>query len=295
MHGFKGERTLMRIHIGERDKHQGKPLYQAIVELLRKRQYAGATVIRAIMGFGASARLHTDRLEILSLDLPIVVECIETEEKIEAILPELDRMIGGGLITLERARVILYRPELPEARRTDSWPIDATSWRTSGASHDVSAAHRLAHALVRSVRGPMWHGPALADAVEGLTAEQAAARPVPGGHSIWELVLHIAAWADIARERLAGARADPAPEQNFAAIGDPTEARWREAVARLEASYAALARAVESSDEATFAAPMPGRASPAWEMVQGVVEHGAYHGGQIALLRRALGIEPPRG
>jgi len=123
MHGFKGERVLMRIHIGERDKHEGKPLYQAIVELLRKKHYAGCTVLRAIMGFGATARLHTDRIEVLSLDLPIVLECVETEENIEAILPELDEMIGGGLITLERARVIMYRAELPPEKRTGGWSI----------------------------------------------------------------------------------------------------------------------------------------------------------------------------
>lgn len=117
MHGFKGERTLMRIHIGERDKAQpsGKPLYQAIVELLRARHFAGATVFRAIMGFGASARVRTDRVEVLSLDLPIVVECVDTEERIQEILPELDAMIGGGLITLERARVIMYRPDARQA------------------------------------------------------------------------------------------------------------------------------------------------------------------------------------
>ena len=109
MHGFKGERTLMRIHLGERDQFEGKPLYKAIVELLRGRHYAGATVLRAIMGYGASSRLRTDRIELLSLDLPIVVECVDTEERIEAILPELDRMIGGGLITLERAQVVIYR------------------------------------------------------------------------------------------------------------------------------------------------------------------------------------------
>lgn len=124
MQGFKGERTLMRIHIGERDKFEGKPLHQAIVELLRSRHCAGATVFRGIMGFGASSTLHTDRFLELSMDLPIVVECIETEEKIEAILPELDTMLGGGLITLERAKVIMYRAETPPDRRTGSWPID---------------------------------------------------------------------------------------------------------------------------------------------------------------------------
>lgn len=111
MHGLTGERTLMRIHLGERDKDKasGKPLYEAIVLLLRERHFAGATVTRAIMGFGASARMRTDRVEILSLDMPIVVEAVDTEERIQALLPDLDAMIGGGLITLEKVRVITYR------------------------------------------------------------------------------------------------------------------------------------------------------------------------------------------
>ena len=99
----------MRIHLGERDRYEGKSLYEAIVHLLREREFAGATVTRAIMGFGATARLHTDKVLRLSVDLPIVVECVDREDKIEAILPELDRMIGGGLITLEKVRVIIYR------------------------------------------------------------------------------------------------------------------------------------------------------------------------------------------
>ena len=127
MHGFKGERVLMRIHLGEHDKFHGKPLYQAIVELLRKKQYAGATVFRGIMGFGPSAKLHTDRFLELSVDLPIVVECIDTEERIDAVLPELDEMIGGGLITLERVNVIMYRAPLPPEDRTGSWPISRLS------------------------------------------------------------------------------------------------------------------------------------------------------------------------
>jgi hypothetical protein len=114
----------MRIHIGESDKYHSKPLYKAIVELLRDRHYAGATVFRAMTGFGASARVRTDRIEVLSLDLPIVVEVVETEERIQAILPELDEMIGGGLITLERARVIMYRPNLSPEERTEGWQID---------------------------------------------------------------------------------------------------------------------------------------------------------------------------
>lgn len=109
MHGLAGEGTLMRIHIGERDKHDGRPLHAAIVELLRAKGLAGATVTRAIMGYGATARLHTDSVLRLSLDLPIVVECVDAEEKLQAVLPDIDAMMGGGLITLEKVRVIAYR------------------------------------------------------------------------------------------------------------------------------------------------------------------------------------------
>ena len=119
MHGFKGERVLMRIHIGERDKFGGEPLYWAIVQLLRKRHYAGATVTCGIMAFGASSRIHAAKFLELSLDLPIVIECVETQDKIDAILPELDTMVSGGLITLERVNVIMYRPHETNEGRPD--------------------------------------------------------------------------------------------------------------------------------------------------------------------------------
>lgn len=126
MHGLKGERVLMRVHIGERDKFDGEPLYWAIVQLLRKRHYAGTTVTRGIMSFGASSRIHSAKFLELSLDLPIVIECVETAENITAILPELDEMVGGGLITLERVNVIMYRPHEREDERPDDWSLDAT-------------------------------------------------------------------------------------------------------------------------------------------------------------------------
>lgn len=109
-HRFKGERTLMRVFIGESDKYDGRPLYEALVTLFRERGFAGATVVRAIAGFGSSSKIHMDSILRLSLDLPIIVEVVETEEKLREVLPDLDRMIQGGLITLERAHVIMYRP-----------------------------------------------------------------------------------------------------------------------------------------------------------------------------------------
>jgi uncharacterized protein len=110
---MEGERDLLRIFIGERDKHHGKPLYHGIIDLLRKHHFSGATVLRGIMGFGASSKLHTDRFDVLSLDMPIVVECVESAANIDAVLPELETMVGGGLITRERVRVVLHRPAIP--------------------------------------------------------------------------------------------------------------------------------------------------------------------------------------
>jgi PII-like signaling protein len=106
---FEGERTLMRIHIGESDKWHGKPLHEALVELFRKEGFSGVTVLRGVAGYGGSSVYHTDKLLRLSQDLPIVLEVIEYQERIEQMLPRLDEMVEGGLITLEKVRVILYR------------------------------------------------------------------------------------------------------------------------------------------------------------------------------------------
>jgi uncharacterized protein len=107
---FEGERALMRIHTGESDKWHGKPLHEAIVEMLRKEGFSGATVLRGVGGYGGSSVYHTDKLLRLSQDLPIILEVIESAERIDKILPRLDEMVDGGLITLEKVRVILYRP-----------------------------------------------------------------------------------------------------------------------------------------------------------------------------------------
>ena len=106
---FEGERTLMRIHIGESDKWHGKPLHEVIVEMLRKEGFSGATVLRGVAGFGGSSIYHTDKILRLSQDLPIIVEVVEYTDRIEQILPRLDEMVEGGLITLEKVRVILYK------------------------------------------------------------------------------------------------------------------------------------------------------------------------------------------
>jgi hypothetical protein len=106
---FEGEGRLLRLFIGEHDRWDGKPLYEAIVLRARAEGMAGATVLRGIEGFGAASRVHTSRLLELSSDLPIVVELVDTEDKIERILPIFDEMVGDGMMTLETVHIVTYR------------------------------------------------------------------------------------------------------------------------------------------------------------------------------------------
>ena len=103
------EAELLRIFIGESDKFEGKPLYEAIVHLVRQKGMAGATVTRGLMGFGAHSRIHTAKILRLSEDLPIIIEIVDKPERIQLLLPELDRMMQEGLITLEKVTVFAYR------------------------------------------------------------------------------------------------------------------------------------------------------------------------------------------
>ena len=153
----------------------------------------------------------------------------------------------------------------------------------------MSRGQRIAQAIERSVSGPMWHGPALADLLEGINAEQAAAYPVTGAHSIWELVLHITAWSEIARERLAGsAKADPTPEEDWPPVREKSEEAWRAAKERLKESHRELAEEVSGLDDAVLISRLPGKDHTALVMYHGIIEHDAYHGGQIAILKKAL-------
>jgi PII-like signaling protein len=104
---------LLRIIVGEDDEYDGRPLYEAIVLALREQGLAGATVYRGIMGFGASSVLHSAHVLRLSEDLPIVIECVDRAEAVEAVLPVLDDMIGEGLVTVERADVRIHRGRHP--------------------------------------------------------------------------------------------------------------------------------------------------------------------------------------
>jgi PII-like signaling protein len=114
MRVLDGEQVLMRIFVGEGDRHGHKPLYQALVELLRREKLAGATVLRGTLGFGAKSHLHTVHVLRLSQDLPVVIEVVDTAEKIDGIMPQIEDMVQDGLVTLEKVRVVRYAARPPK-------------------------------------------------------------------------------------------------------------------------------------------------------------------------------------
>ena len=152
----------------------------------------------------------------------------------------------------------------------------------------MSQAKRLANHLERTVTGPMWHGPALANVLDGVSRDRALARPIANAHSIWELVLHITAWCDIARLRLKGqSTQDPTPEQDWPPVPTTGADDWRLAVERLAESHRLLAADVRPLTDAQLDARVDGLEYPVGVMLSGVIEHGTYHGGQIAMLKKA--------
>ena len=114
MRKLEGEQVLLRIFIGESDKYHDKPVYQVLVELMRREKMAGATVLRGILGFGARSHLHTAHILRLSQDLPVVIEAVDSQEHIDRIMPQIEEVIGEGLITVEKVRVLRYTAENPK-------------------------------------------------------------------------------------------------------------------------------------------------------------------------------------
>lgn len=153
----------------------------------------------------------------------------------------------------------------------------------------MNAPEELAAAVRRTVCGPMWHGPSINEALDGLTYVAANSRPIPGAHTIWELVLHVASWADIARTRLGPTiMRDPVRSKDWPPVPAPSPSTWRQAVEQVGSAYDALANQVEWLKLEDLSRTVPGRDYTVETMIRGVIEHGTYHAGQIAILRRAL-------
>ena len=163
-----------------------------------------------------------------------------------------------------------------------------------------SIAAQLSNHIKRAVAGPMWHGPSLDELLASLSSDQAVARPIPGAHSIWEIVLHVTAWAEIALARLHGQRTgDPTPDEDWPPVSGSDSksadaaANWHAALERLRESYRALAIDTRRLEPSAFDEKVAGADYSVSNLLHGVIEHGTYHGGQIALLKRALEGKQP--
>jgi uncharacterized damage-inducible protein DinB len=151
----------------------------------------------------------------------------------------------------------------------------------------MSQIQILVDELRRAFYGEAWHGPALMEILDGIDAKTAAARPIPAAHNAWELVLHLTAWEGVIVQRLQGKKATVSDADNFPHISDSSEQTWQEAVANLRRTHEELIKTVSSLPESKLQEIVPGKDYDARFMLFGAVEHTAYHGGQIALLKRS--------
>ncbi len=149
----------------------------------------------------------------------------------------------------------------------------------------------IAEQLRRAFEGDAWHGPALLELLQDVNAATAAARPLPEVHSIWELVLHVAAWDGAACRRLGGEKVQLTGAANFPVVPKPTGAAWRKAVAHAKRTHDVLVKTVKSLPEARLRARVPGKKYDFYFMLHGVAQHELYHAGQIAILKKAARIE----
>jgi uncharacterized damage-inducible protein DinB len=154
-------------------------------------------------------------------------------------------------------------------------------------SNSASEAARVADQLRRAFDGSAWHGPAFLELLKDVDAATAAAKPLPDVHSIWELLLHIAAWDGAVLRRLGGQKARLKAAQNFPRVPKPSEAAWREAVAQAKRTHDALVKTVAALPDSRLRDRVPSKRYDFYHMLHGVVQHELYHAGQIAILKKA--------
>jgi uncharacterized damage-inducible protein DinB len=155
----------------------------------------------------------------------------------------------------------------------------------------MTETERMADQLKRAFSGEAWHGPAVSEILEGVTAEQAAAHPLPGGHSIWELVLHIAAWTRAGSRRLNGDRAQLSDAENFPAVTDAGEQAWEQTRNNVMQTYEELRSAILLLDDSRLDQAVIEGMSSTYVTLHGIIQHSLYHAGQIAILKKAFSEE----
>jgi uncharacterized damage-inducible protein DinB len=151
----------------------------------------------------------------------------------------------------------------------------------------MSEIKRINSQLKRAFEGKAWHGPSVSEVLAGVTAERAAAHPIPGAHSIWEIALHIATWERVGRRRLEEASPiEVSDEEDWPAVGDTTDAAWANTLEELRRNHEALRASIRQLDEARLDEIVPGTEYSFYFLLHGVIQHDLYHAGQIALLKK---------
>jgi uncharacterized damage-inducible protein DinB len=145
---------------------------------------------------------------------------------------------------------------------------------------------RIGEQLRRAFEGDAWHGPSVLESLEGVTAAQAARRPLAGAHSIWEIALHIGVWEDVVRRRALGEKYQPSDEEDWPEVNATTTAAWQETVGRLKAGHRALREVIAAFDPARLDQPLVPGGSTGYIQFHGAVQHDIYHAGQIAVLKK---------
>ena len=149
---------------------------------------------------------------------------------------------------------------------------------------------RIVDQLRRAFEGDAWHGPSVLEALTGINAKMAAAKPIPTAHSIWEIVEHIGAWDDAIRQRLNGRALQLSPEQDWPAISDSSNAAWINSIDTLKKRHSDLCSAISAMPEQRLLAPVPGKDYDFYHMLHGAVQHALYHAGQIVLLKKSSAL-----
>jgi uncharacterized damage-inducible protein DinB len=152
----------------------------------------------------------------------------------------------------------------------------------------MTEIERIADQLKRAFEGEAWHGPSIQEALAGVTAEQATARPLAHAHTIWEIVLHLAAWDGVVRRRLEDEQVDNPDEGDWPLVKDRSEAAWSDTLEWLKNNHTKLRRTVSWLDDASLDKPLTGSKSTAYVTIHGSIQHYLYHAGQIAMLKKAL-------
>ncbi len=153
----------------------------------------------------------------------------------------------------------------------------------------ASEASGIADQLRRAFYGAAWHGPSMLELLEDIDAATAAARPIPNVHSIWELLMHVAVWDQVALIRLAGTKSQPTGTDNFPLVPLPREAAWRKAVADAKRVHDKLVKTVVALPDSRLRDRVPGKRYDFFHMLHGIAQHELYHAGQIAILKKAAG------